>query len=276
MFPDIKSIILSVIAGLIVSFLTWAAIRLYDRLNSFKFKKLFGKTSIRLIKLVYGRMVLQPCYDQNRNLRTHPFTKPGSTMGYRVSSILSDTEAISMKYLSDSFSKNTKESPELTSDDYLADKINISYISLGGLNNRKSIDVLDSEENIFYKFASNDSGHIDRIVSVNDKTESYRITRTTDFGLIIKINPRQFPSQVHFCIAGIDEAGTRGAAYYLSTKWIEILKKTKGREFGAIISVNNGSDESAELVRCVPRQRTSWFINILRHLVKLFKQKSQN
>ncbi|MBN2827739.1 MAG: hypothetical protein JXQ26_07100 [Tissierellales bacterium] len=276
MYPDLKSIILNVFGGLIVSFLTWAVIRLYDRLNSIKFKKLFGGTSLELIKLVYGRMVLQTCYDENRTIRTHPYTKKGNSMGYRVSSILSDTEAVSMKYLSDAFSKNTKKSPELTSDDDLTEKINLSFISLGGLNNWKSIDVLDSEENIFFKFASNDTGHVDRIVSVKDIAEFYRITRTTDFGLIIKTRPKQFPSQVHFCVAGIDEAGTRGAAYFLSTKWEEILKKTKGREFGAIISVKNGSDESAELIRCVPKPENSYLKKLLQRLVKTFKWKSQN
>lgn len=249
--PDIKAILFNVLGGIIVSLLTWTVIRLYDRLTAVRFKRIFGNESIKDIKLVYGRMVLQPCYDENRKIRTHPFTKPGGSMGYRVTSILSDTEAISMKYLSDSFAKNTKESPLLTSDEDLSEKINISYLALGGLNNKKSIEVLESEENIFYRFTANDTGHIDRIVSVIDKKESYQITKTTDFALIIKTIPTQFPSRIHFCIAGIDEAGTRGAAYYLSTKWEEILKKTKGKEFGIIIKVKNGIDESAELVRCV-------------------------
>lgn len=249
--PDLKSILFNILGGVIVAVLSWIYIKTYKRLNAFRFKKVFGKDSITEFKLVYGKMVLQPCYDENRERREFPYTKIGSSAGYRVNSILSDAEAISIKYLSDSFSKNTKSSPSIASDEEISNKIDISYIAVGGLNNKKTVDILDSQENIFYRFDYNESNHVDKIISVNDKKEFFLARPITDYGLIIKTRPRQFPSRIHFCVAGIGEHGTRGASYFLATKWKEIIKEAKGKEFGIIIKVSNRIDESAEMVKCL-------------------------
>jgi hypothetical protein len=139
--PDLKAILFNILGGIIVTVLAWIIMKLSHHFNAVRFKRVFGKQSINETKLVYGKMVLLPSYDENGIVRTFPYSKPGSAGGYRVTSILADTEAISIKYLSDSFSKNTKESPSLTSDENISDKIDISYLAFGGLNNTKSIEV---------------------------------------------------------------------------------------------------------------------------------------
>ena len=254
MNPDLKSILCNILGGVIVAVLSWIYIKTYKRLNAFRFKIVFGKDSITELKLVYGKMVLKPCYDEHRKRREFPYSKIGSSAGYRVSSILADTEAISIKYLSDSFSKNTKESPSIASDEEISDKIDISFIAVGGLNNKKTVDILDSQENTYYRFDYNESNYVDKITTINDEKEVFLARPITDYGMIIKTRPRQFPSRIHFCVAGIGEYGTRGASYFLATKWKEILKKTKGKEFGIIIKVSNRIDESAEMVKCIVKK----------------------
>lgn len=256
--PDTKSILFNIVGGTIVALLTHYYSRFRTFLKAFSFKRIFGRGPINETKLVYGKMMLLPCYDENRKIRHNPYSKKGTKSIFRVESILADTEAISIKYLSDAFSKNVKESPLMVSDDSILDKIDISYLAFGGLNNLKSIEVLDSNENEFYKFGYNENGKCDRIVCIPDKQKFFSISEKIDYALIIKIRPKQFPSRFHFCIAGIGEAGTRGASYFLGNKWNKILKKTKGKEFGMIIKVTDRKDESAEIIDYLVKDYHRW------------------
>jgi hypothetical protein len=247
--PDLKSILFNILGGIIVAFLAWLYPKVYRILEAIKFRKIFGNDSVSEIRLIYGKMFLMPCYDERGQRRTFPYHKPGlEGTSYKVSSVLPDTEASSIKYLSDSFSKNVNESPLMICDEDVKDKIDLSYVSFGGLNNWKSISVINSEENTFYKFLGSS------IVSVKDKNEEYKITSSTDYALIIKIKPKQFPKRIHICVAGIGELGTRGASYFLGRKWKEILKITKGKEFGIIIKVTDNSDETAQIVKVITKK----------------------
>jgi len=241
---DLKAILFNILGGIIVAFLAWIYPMIIKLLKAKRFKKIFGKDSPDQISLIYGKMLLLPCFDERGQQRPFPYHKPGIADAlYRVSSILSDTEASSIKYLSDAFSKNVNESPQMTCDEDVKDITDLSYISFGGLNNWKSISVLNSEENIFYKFENSS------IVSVEDKKEVYKITNSTDYAIIIKIRPKQFPMRTHICVAGMGELGTRGASYFLANKWKEILKQTGDKQFGIIIKVSDNSDDSAQIVK---------------------------
>ena len=69
-----------------------------------------------------------------------------------------------------------------------------------------------------------------------------------DFGLILKINPIQFPEKTWIICAGIAEWGTSGAAWYLANKWRELYRFAKGEAFAIIVKVRNLQDESSEPV----------------------------
>lgn len=243
---DIKNILFNILGGIIVAIFTWLIIKTKGLINNYKFRRLFGHDSIRDFRLVYGKMYLKsPCYDKNSVIIDSPYFKPGKPYVYKLSSILSNTEAVSIKYISDCFTRVTNLSPEMTSDEAIIDRFDLSYMAFGGLNNEKSILILDSPQNEFYKFGVT----ANNIISLNNDVDVYYPTPTTDYALIIKISPSQCQKRTHFCVAGIGEAGTRGASYFLGKNWRMILRKTKGKDFGIIIKVSNNNDESAEIVK---------------------------
>jgi len=59
------------------------------------------------------------------------------------------------------------------------------------------------------------------------------------------------------CTAGLGEWGTSGSAWFLAMKWKELLKRSKGRDFGAVIRVRQGQDESAEIIDFVVRKKSA-------------------
>lgn len=70
-----------------------------------------------------------------------------------------------------------------------------------------------------------------------------------DYGIILKINPAQFPGRTWIACAGMGEFGTSGAAWFLSKKWPELERLAQGAgSFFALLAVEPGKDESAVLV----------------------------
>ena len=243
-----EQIILNMIGGAIVVILDRLYLKLTKRYYGYGFKKIFGKDAEDNFFIVYGRMQLLPCFDQNQNPLKWPYFKPGTDKVFNISSPISFTETKSAKYLSEAFGKAINTAPKLMSDYEIQEKLDISFCSLGGFNNFKTIDVLECEENNFFEMDLSESGGI---ISKKDKEKIFSIDGTYDYGLIVKIIPKSFPNRVWIAVAGLGEWGTSGAAWFLSRNWGKIKKMVDSKPFGLIIRVRAGKDESAEIVHSI-------------------------
>lgn len=238
---DIKNLILNLLGGFIVI--------IFERIYSYikkhyvanKFKRLFGNDIKNKFYIVYGKLHLDNCYEKNGKYLKYPYYKDPNTR-FTISEPISFTETKSAKYFFESFSKNAKSSPILISDEEIKQKLDISYCSLGGYDNYKTIDILESS-NLFNLDIS--EGQI--VSRINNKTV-YIIDHKYDYALVIKQRNKYFPNRVQLCIAGLGESGTSGAAWFVANKWKEITRKVGKNNFECIIKVEHNKDESAEIV----------------------------
>ena len=235
-----KQIIYNVIGGALVAILTWLFLKLVKRYYKWNFKRIFGRDSDESFFIVHGSLRHRDCFEKNGNTMEWPYYKDGITgSAFKAFSVTSLSETRSAKYLSETFGKVIDVAPELVSDNEKREKLDISFCSLGGYNNFKTIDVLESRENKFFKFSS------DAVVTIEGQKKEFRMHGDYDYGVIIKIIPKNFPKRVWIITAGLGEWGTSGSAWYLSRNW---KKMPKNQSFGLIIKTKIGQDESAELI----------------------------
>jgi hypothetical protein len=160
-----------------------------------------------------------------------------------LSSINSNAITRSIGPISYAFGNTVRLSPHINSDTELDQMMDISFLSLGGLNNYKSFDVLDDKSNIFLQFGQNGI-----IQSRSSGKPIVKIEGVFDYGLIIKIHPEHNRNRTWLCIAGIGEWGTSGAALWLSCHWKEVNKLAKSKPFACITKTKYASDDSTSLV----------------------------
>lgn len=246
MDENIRQIIFNVIGGALVALLGWIYTKLKRKYYKYSFKRIFGKNSEDNFIVTYGKMRLLPPYDDKGQLRKWPYYHKTPGHAFNVSSIVSHTATKSINYLSETFGSVFNNAPKLCSDEEIEEKLDISFCAVGGLNNLKTTDLLQSKENVFYEFDA--TGPELAIASKKDKTKKFSIDGAYDFAFIIKIIPKNFPNRVWIAVAGLGESGTTGAAWFLAKNW---KKMPKNKSFGMIIKVRVGQDESAEIVETV-------------------------
>lgn len=246
---EARQMLLNIVGGVVASFvfaaLTWFIKKTISLLRARNFKEIFGKDSPKDFHLVYGKMNLKTVYNNEGQIEQWPYMKPGVSGSFNISTPVSFAQTKSAKYISESIVRNVDRSPILVSDDEIREKVNISYCSVGGTNNFKTLDVLDSEENTFFKFTESENQ-----LSISDAQTGkiYRIEGKHDYGFIIKVIPKSFPDRVWIAVAGLGEWGTSGAAWFLANKWQSIKKIAGSKEFGVIIRTEAGKDESAKVI----------------------------
>ncbi len=145
-------------------------------------------------------------------------------------------------YLVYSFGGMASRPPIVSSDVDADDRMDISFISIGGVTNLKTCDILRDASNYFLDFRG--GSIVDRSSQLPIVEASARVR----YGLIIKINPQSNPDRTWICCAGFEEWGTSGGAWFLATKWKSIRKWAKGKPFAIITGTEYGSDESTKLV----------------------------
>ena len=243
--------ILAIIIGIISGLLTTGIIKLIEyiisRIRLYHLRKFFGEdvVSSDAFHLVYAEFIL-PKVINNNQLPTHPFKKPGeenSGIGFSMRNPISSSEVRSTKYLAESLFQEKGDKLMLSSDIELSRQLNISFIAFGGpSSNYKTKDIMQNEGNELIRFDNS------KFYSV----KSNQIVLTTDglydYGIILKIHPKQFSEKTWFACAGLDEWGTSGAAWYLAKKWKSLYNFAKDSPFAVIVRVNKGQDESAEIV----------------------------
>jgi len=254
---DLKSLGINLLGGVLVILLDRLYLYLRTKLKSFQYKKIFGKDINDDFYIVYGRMLLKTPYNNTGQVEQWPYAKSNGA-SFRMSEPVSFTETKSAKYISDSIAKNTKSASTIISDEEIKNKLDISYCSLGGYNNHKTIDVLKAVNNFYVDI---DISNNAQVVSKVNKSIAYSIDKAHDYAVIIKLKNKNFPNRTQICVAGLGESGTSGASWFLANKWKVLLKKAKRDDFGCIIKVEFGKDESAEIVEIVTQKDYKRLIN---------------
>lgn len=266
--PEIShNVIGGTIAGIVVLILSY----LYHLLKRYfigrKFKDIFGGNN--------DYNIICGLYD-TPNITQEPFcakcklvfpkqqrrgTIKSNVGAQNLEKITSIATLESIGYLLYTFGRNIKIHPNITSDEEVDDKMNLSFVSIGGLNN-KTIDLLNDSENHYLDY------NCLRITPKGVEDNEYTLQKYPgyDLGIIIKIHPANNPQCTWMCCAGFGLAGTSGAAYYLSHKWNDIHKWAKNKPFGCIIKTRKGSNESTEFLNGFVEY--NWINWILRHVFK--------
>ncbi|HMN25854.1 MAG TPA: hypothetical protein PKE38_15225 [Ignavibacteriaceae bacterium] len=278
---------MSILGGVFAAFVFLRIQRINRYFRKRKFKFLLGSDADldSEFYLVYAKLALPPLVDDQNKLIQRPYYKPrirqnrqaDFSMTYPVSSC----EVRGLKYLSSSllskFSGNSKLVADI--DECIDEVLDLSFISLGGpLSNYKTEDLLSNESNIFLKM-----GPIN-FLTLDGKPILKNFEPEHDYGIIIKIRPKEFPDRVWIACAGLGEWGTSGSAWFLSHKYSELLEKIKnpmnlfaigeGKDFVAIIKVKQNQDESAKLMKLFSCNKE--IDNFITEQEKYFKVKQTN
>ncbi len=247
----IKNIGFNVLGGVIAGIITLVIVAIGKKVfflwNRHKFRQLFGKDVLKGsdFHLVYAQLGLRAVKNEQGNVVTHPYVKPGEEScgaGFSIDRPVNSCEVRAAKYLAEVIGAESKRAPMLSSDYELRGRVDISFISFGGpLPNYKTKDVIENKGNEFVRFDNQNN-----FVSKKSGRIVLRREQGFDYGLVLKLHPAQFPKRVWFVCAGVGEWGTSGAARYLAHKWKQIYHYSKKRPFAIIVRVRPNQDESAE------------------------------
>jgi hypothetical protein len=213
-------------------------IYLWRYLLSWKFMKVFGKDAgkehhiVYNIKNVKDRSIifLSPMSEINRPLYAN---------ATNLSTINSCATTRAMGHLVYSFGKNVKLPPIMDSEVDIDNKMDLSFISIGGLTNMKTCDLLEDVSH-FLKFSG------ESILWRNEILVT--AGNNVDYAFIIKTHPKSNPERTWLCCAGVGEWGTSGAAWYLARKWKDVHKWAKKNPFAIITKTTIKSDETTVVV----------------------------
>lgn len=230
----------NIVGGIIVVLLTFAYQRIVHYVSHRAFRQVVGDDLHELY------VVYPAC--QTPNIAT-VYPKPQPMVPRRVFGTVNltmlNSTAItrSVSHIAFAISRFSGSSPQIRSDLEMDELMDISFLSVGGVNNFKSLDVLDNGSNSFLTFGERGS-----ITSQNSDREIVRIEGANDYGLILKIRPDHNSQRTWLCVAGIGEWGTSGAAWWLGRHWKTIHKQAKDKPFACITRTRFGSDDSTALV----------------------------
>ncbi|MEK7589220.1 MAG: hypothetical protein AAB479_01135 [Patescibacteria group bacterium] len=243
-----EAIFYNIVGGIIVAALIEAWIRIGNFLSGKKFRNIFGFNLQDPFYISYGVLQLgahRILNDKGEQVE-YPFNKPGRREVFgKIPYLVSDAQTRGVSYLATSFGKNSNVKPYLVSDIEIAQKLDVSYCSVGGRNNLKTNSIEEHEENEFFKFNISAPGSI---VGVKDSSLKFTVKEGYDYGFIIKIQPKSLQNRTWVGIAGLGVWGTSGAAWFLARNWKSIEKIYGTRPFGLIVKVRIGKDESAQMV----------------------------
>jgi len=252
------SILLNVVGGFLTVWITWAYWKAHQRLRRRKFKTIFG-ASDKPRALCYGSLILNPQIakwipEEQNILRQFPLMKRANPKYlFSGESSASSCEVRGASYLASALGRDGAISTEFKGDEALSDKLDIDFISFGGLSNTKTVDVFSNEANDLAFYDEQRKA----FVLKKDSTPLGTPQDGVDYGIILKIHPRQFNGRTWIVCAGYGEWGTSGAAYFLAHKWKEISAQVKGDgHFVCLIRVKAGQDESAILIKTYQTQET--------------------
>jgi hypothetical protein len=233
------SVIWNVLGGVIVALLTLATHWTVGKFKHRAFKQVFGKD-------LGDFYIIYPSYEPPTKETT--FLKPPSRVPRpaiitaNLTTVNSNAATRSVSHLAYVIGNYSPSLPLIRSDVEMDKHMDLSFLSVGGLNNYKSLDILENTSNVFLQF-----GH-DCIESKTLKKCIVKIEGQMDFGFILKIHPSNNPKRTWLCVAGIGEWGTSGASWWLSRHWKTVQKRAKDKPFACITKTRYESDDSTSLV----------------------------
>lgn len=262
MNQDIKSILYNILGGIIVSILTAVLIYLRQKCRRFHLQRLL---SFRLrpdteVKIVYGQLTLPTVHHPNGQAITYPYVKSlrnGDALPlqgtFSITHPVSECEVRASAYLTSVLSYPGTTCSQIVSDVDANALPDSNLITLGGPgSNYKTADILASPANLFIRMAHNG------FFLISGENLPFVCDETTDYGFILRITPTQFPQRSWIACSGLGEWGTSGSAWFLATKWRELLRIISPLayfsglmplpDFVASIKITRGQDQSAEIV----------------------------
>jgi hypothetical protein len=235
------NIVWNITGGIIVALLIFAYHSIVKYLRCRAFRQVFGKDLDELY------VIYPSCESPSRDT---VYPKPKSQVPRQrfatvnLTTINSNAITRSVSYLSYAIGTHSKSLPKIRSDIEMDQVMDASFLTVGGMANYKSLDILGDTSNTLLQF-----GHDGAIQSKNSKRAIIKDCRVpTDYGLILKIHPNHNSSRTWLCVAGIGEWGTSGAAWWLSRYWRTVRKRAKDKPFACIVRTKIGSDDSTHLV----------------------------
>lgn len=126
-------------------------------------------------------------------------------------------------------------------------KLNRSIVSIGSAASNEITEIIQADiRNDYLGIEVGNGGTTIRCRRTGSTVDFGPSTVRRDYGIILKISNVRFPGQFFFVCAGLGEWGTSGAAWYLANHWHEL--EALGQEFGCVLEVEIGSDQSAQMV----------------------------
>ena len=239
MAQGLWNIMWNIVGGLVVAFLILSIQWVTKKLKCRAFRQVFGN-DLDDFYIVYPSYVSP---DKDTTFQKPPSKVPRpSFLTVNLTTINSNASTRSVSHLSYAIGNYSPSLPHIRSDIDLDQRMDISFLSVGGLNNYKSLDVFENTSNIFLQFGNG---------GIQSKTSGESIANIEgkiDYGLILKIHPENNPNRTWLCVAGIGEWGTSGASWWLSRHWKTIHKCAKEKSFACITKTIYGSDDSTSLV----------------------------
>lgn len=118
-----------------------------------------------------------------------------------------------------------------------------NFISVGGLTNKATERLMyDYKDRMPFYFSRGGNG----IIKSYGEYEKYlKGDHEHDFGMIMKVSGLNHPDRVLFLVAGIEDLGTSGSAYYLFDRAEELANKYPRRDFALIIAVKRNIGEKS-------------------------------
>ena len=225
------------------------------RLRNFKFKTLFGKdTEIGgTYHIVYALLILDSNAKQmGRGDYLYRSVDGIKSLRFAAQKAVSSCEMRAASYISNTFGSCVSIAPHLSASTDFPTSLNASLVTLGGLSNLITTEILNNDANTLVKMTHNN------FISVQSDRPVVEYESGYDYGLILRIRPDAYPDRVWIVCAGLGEWGTSGSAWYLSNMWRKLSEDTwswqkpqqylMGVPFAAIIRVNPGRDRSAKRV----------------------------
>lgn len=236
------AIIWNVVGGAIVAGLTMAVQIINRILRRSSFRKVFGEVEKQDYYLIYASFLSpsrETVYYKDRT-QVHRC----STSATNLTTIQSVSASRSVNYFAFVIGSNSEIPPRITSDADADSLMDISFISIGGYTNLKTVDLFDNENNVFLDFNLNQES----IVSKTSREAIVHAESEVDYGIIIKISPFANSQRTWICCAGFGEWGTSGAAWWISRNWKMIHRRAKSKPFACITRTRVGSDDSTRMV----------------------------
>ncbi|NJD55083.1 MAG: hypothetical protein FIA94_01615 [Nitrospirae bacterium] len=266
---DIKSLILNIIGGVLVSLMTAAYLVVRHRFRYYHLQRLIGFQfkPETIVRMVYGQLLLPMRQDQSGQRITHPYVKaprlegtPPPSGTYSIAHPISECEVRASTYIASLLGLSGKLQPLLVSDTNASSILDSNFISFGGPgSNYKTADILGSDANILIRMAFTEFS------LPSGERLPFNCSRDADYGFILRITSPEFPERAWIVCAGLGEWGTSGTAWFLANKWQTLIKNIhplaywsgvmKIPDFVAIIRVVPGQDQSARMVALYRKEK---------------------